>query len=181
LGVQRFVQGVVLALAVLLGGFHAEAGSVAMTADGFVDLSKFRELDKVVIVKTAENMVIQSIKGLPDEVIAGKERSLKFKKLLAISFGLLAAEADRAGLAPLAKLNGFEAMILQDNIRGKTDLAQMQRYDEKIDEQKQQYLGEVFDRDAHTPSSLTQDEINAHARLIAQDILAIAKEKALGK
>lgn len=178
---QKFVQGVVMALAVLLGGFHAEAGSVAMTPDGFVDLSKFGELDKVVIVKTAENMVIRSIKGLPGDVLEGKDGSLKFKKLLAISFGLLAAEADRAGLAPLAKLNGFEAMILQDNIRGKTDLAQMQRYDEKIDEQKQQYLSEVLDRGVHTSSIPNQDEINAHARLIAQDIFSIAKEKVLGK
>ena len=179
---QRFVQGVVLALAVLLGGFHAEAGSVAMTADGFVDLSKFDELEKAVIVKTAENMVIEGIEGLPDEVFAEKDGSLKFKKMLAFSFVLLGAEANRAGLAPLAQLNAFKAENLTENIRGETDFKKTQHYDEKIEEKKQQYFDEVIARNANkTHSSLTQDGIDAHARPIAEDILAIAKEKALGK
>lgn len=182
MAVRRFVQGVVMALAVLLGGFHAEAGSVAMTADGFVDLSKFDELEKVAIVKTAEIMVVESIEGLRDEVFAGKDGSLKFRKLFAFSYVLLAAEAHRAGLAPLAQLNMFKAQILTEYVRGETDLKKTQRYDEKIEEKKQQYFDEVIDRNANkTHSSLTQDGIDAHARPIAEDILAIAKEKALGK
>jgi hypothetical protein len=181
LAVQRFVQGLLVALAVLLGGFHAEAGSVAMTPDGFVDLSKFDELEKAVIVKTAEIMVIEGIQGLPDEVFAGKDGSLKFKKLFAFSFVLLAAEANRAGLAPLAQLNAFKAENLTENIRGETDFKKTQHYDEKIEERKQKYFDEVFDRNANTThSSLTQGEIDAHARPIAEDILSIAKEKALG-
>jgi len=180
--VQKFVQGVLMALAVLVGGFQAEAGSVAMTPDGFVDLSKFDELEKAVIVKTAENMVVDGINRLPDETFAGKGGSLKLKKLLAFSFAMLAAEADRAGLEPLAKLNGFKTMTMQDNIRGKIDFDKMQRYDEKIEAQKQQYFDEVIARNADTThSSLTQDGIDAHARPIAEGILAIAKEKALGK
>jgi len=180
--VRRFVQGVVLALAVLLGGFHAEAGSAAMTPDGFVDLSKFDELEKAVIVKTAENMVVDGLNGLPDEMFAGKGGSLKFKKLFEFSFAMLAAEAERAGLEPLAKLNGFKAMTFQDNIRGKIDFDKMQRYDEKSEAQKQQYFDEVIERHRGAEgSSLTQDEIDAHARPIAEGILAIAKEKTQGK
>lgn len=178
---QKFVQGLLVALAVLLGGVHAEAGTVAMTPDGFVDLSKFDELEKAVIIKTAEIMVIDGITGLPDEVFAGKDGSLKFKKLFAFSFVLLAAEANRAGLAPLAQLNAFKAQILTEYIRGETDFKKTQHYDEKIEERKQKYFDEVLDRNASTThSSLTQGEIDAHARPIAEDILSIAKEKALG-
>ncbi|MCM5557349.1 hypothetical protein [Pleomorphomonas sp. JP5] len=171
-----------MALAVLLGGFQAEAGSVAMTADGLVDLSKFDELEKAVIVKTAENMVVESIEGLRDEVLAGKDGSLKYKKLFAFSYVLLGAEAHRAGLAPLAQANMFKAQILTEYIRGETDLKKTQHYDQKTEEKKQQYFDEVIARNANkTHSSLTQDWIDAHARPIAEDILAIAKEKALGK
>lgn len=179
---RKFVQGLVMALAVLFGGFQAEAGSVAMTPDGFVDLGKFDELEKAVIVKTAENMVFDSISALPDEMFAGKEGLLKLKELVAFSFVLLAAEADRAGLAPLARLNAFKVQILTEYIRGETDLKKAQRYEEKIEKEKQQYFDEVIDRNANTShSGLTQDWIDAHARPIAEGILAIAKEKTLGK
>lgn len=178
---QKFVQGLVMALAVLLGSFHAEAGDVAMTADGLVDLSRFGELEKAVIIKTAENQVFQSIDRLPEQTFAGQGGSLKFKKLLAVSFAMLAAEADRVGLAPLARLNAFKTMTLQDNIRGKISFDKLQVYDEKIEAQKQEYFDELLKRSANTQGlSLSEKAIEAHARVIAQDILAVAKEKILG-
>ena len=179
--VQKLFQGLVMALAVLLGSVHAEAGSVARTADGLVDLSRFGELEKAVIVKTAENQVLVSIKRLPKQTFAGQDGSLKLKKLLAVSFAMLAAEADRAGLAPLAKLNGFKTMTLQDNIRGKISFDKLQVYDEKIEAQKQEYFDELLKRSANTQGSgLSENVIEAHARVIAQDIFAVAKEKILG-
>ncbi len=178
---QKFVQGLVMALAVLLGSFHAEAGSVAMTPDGFVDLSKFDEFEKAAIVKTAENQVVDSIGRLPKSTFAGQGGSLKLKKLMAFSFALLAAEADRVGLQPLAKLNGFKATTLQDNIRGKISFEKLQVYDQKIEAQKQAYFDGVISRHANTQGmSLSEDALEASARLIAQGILATAKEKALG-
>ncbi len=179
---QKFVQGLLVALAVLFGGFQAEAFTIAMTPDGFVDLSRFYELEKAAIIRTAENMVVDSITELPDDLFAGKDGSLKFKKLFAFSFTMLAAEANRVGLEPLAKLNGFKTMNFQDNIRGTTDFEKMKLYDEKIETEKQKYFDSVLDRHADKQGMiLSEDIIEEHARVIAQDILAIAKEKVFGR
>ena len=81
-------------------------------------------------------MVFDSISALPDEMFAGKEGSLKLKELVAFSFVLLAAEADRAGLAPLAQLNAFKVQILTEYIRGETDLKKARSaYEEKIEKE----------------------------------------------
>ncbi len=179
LAVQKFVQGVLVALAMLLGGLHAQAGTVAMTPDGFVDLGKFDELGKAIIVKTAENMVMQGINDLPKNTFAGQDGALKLKKLLAVSFTLLAAEASRVGLEPLARLNGFKAMILTDNIRGTTDFKKMQVYDAKIEEEKQQYFDSVLAHHTKQSGALSQAEVDAHALPIKNNILSIAMEKTL--
>jgi len=170
-----------MVLALLLGGFHAEADTISMTSGGRVDLSKFDEFERVFILKTAENMLYDSINSLPDDLDA-KNGSLKYKKMLVFSFSMLVAEARRAGLEPLTKWNSFKMMNMLDNIHGTIDSSKALFYDEEIEEEKKKYFDAVLESHADKrDTTVPPEEMEDYSRRIKEDILAIAMEKVFGK
>ncbi|WP_100083150.1 hypothetical protein [Pleomorphomonas carboxyditropha] len=178
---QKFVQGLVLALAVLLGGIHAEAATVAMTPEGLVDLSKFDELEKLFIVKVAENLLISSIDDHYDELLARKGGSLNLKKVAALSYAMLASEAKRVGLDTLAEIYGFKVKNFTDGIHGTADGKEIEDFDAKIETVKQQYFDSVMQRHANKKgTTVPPEEMQDIARRMEKDIFATAMEKVAG-
>ncbi len=167
-----------MALALLLGSFHAEAGTVPKSPDGFVDVSRFDEAERAFIFKSAENMLYDSISDISDDFLGKKDGQRRLKELMALCYTMLAVEVGHGGVEPLARLYGFRVNNLVDNINGVTDMDTVESIEGKIEAEKQKYFDSLMQRYADkkfTTASL--QEMQDIARQIGKDIFATAMEK----